>query len=103
MVTLTNEEFDLLSSEQKKEYFVEEEMTVFGRTKAGEPAFKKVKGQPVEMGIGSPGRETNNHFAGILKYEGPEAHQEALAEIWKRAPDHAKKLNLPKPKEKAKV
>lgn len=98
MVTLTSAEFSLLSPDEQKEYFLDEEMTVFGRNKADEPAYKKIKGIPQEMGIGSPGHETNNHFAGILKYEGPEAHQAALAEIWKRDPERAKKLNLLKPK-----
>ena len=31
---------------------------------------KKVKAEPVEQGIGAPGRETNNHFAAIRKVRG---------------------------------
>lgn len=98
MVTLTAAEFSLLGPDEQKEYFLEEEMTVFGRNKANEPAYRKIKGVPQEMGIGARGAETNNHFSGIRKYEGEEAYQASLAEIWKRDPERAKKLNLPKPK-----
>lgn len=101
MVTKTQEEWDLMDENERKAHLLAEEKTVFGRTRSDEPAFKKVKGVPQEMGVGSPGRETNNHFSAIRKYEGEEAHQEALAEIWKRDPDHAKRLNLSKPKAKA--
>lgn len=96
MVTKTAEEWDLMSPAEQKAHLAEEEKIVYGHD------FKTVKGHPVEQGIGSPGRETNNHFAGIRKYEGDEAYQAALADIWKRDPDHAEKLRLPKPKEKAK-
>jgi hypothetical protein len=99
MVTKTPEELAAMSPEEIKEHQRDEEMTVFGRTRLNEPDFKKVKGQPVEMGVGSPGRENGNHFAAILKYQGVEAHQEALRDIWKRDPERAKKLSLPKPKE----
>lgn len=103
MVTKTPEELDALSPEEMKSYLADEEMTVFGRNRLNEPDFKKVKGVPQERGIGSPGRENSNHFAAIRKYEGEEAYQEALREIWKRDSDRAKKLNLPKPKAETKV
>jgi hypothetical protein len=100
MVTLTNEEFDALSPEAQKAHQVAEEKIVFGHD------FKKVKGQPVEQGIGSPGRETGNHFASLKKAESlgieePGAYAAAVAELWKRDPERAKRLNLPKPQPKA--
>lgn len=97
MTTLTNEEWDALGSAEQKAHLAAEEKIVFGTD------FRKVKGTPIEQGIGSQGRETGNHFSGIRKYEGEEAYWDAIAEIWKRDPERAKKLNLPKPKEKAKV
>lgn len=95
MVTKTTEELDAMTPDEKKAHFAAEEKIVFGED------IEKKKGAPVEKGIGSPGRETNNHFAAIRKYQGEEAYQEALAEIWGRDPDRAKKLNLPKPKKAA--
>lgn len=92
MVTKTQEEWDLMTPDERKAHLSAEEKIVFGHD------FEKKKGVPIEQGIGAPGRETNNHFSGIRKYEGEEAYQVALAGIWKRDPDRAKKLNLPKPK-----
>lgn len=92
MVTKTQEEWDMLTPAEQKAHLLEEEKIVFGQD------IEKKKGHPVERGVGAQGRETHNHFTAILKYEGPEAHQAALEEIWKRDPERAKKLNLPKPK-----
>lgn len=103
MVTKTPEELDAMSPDEKKAHFADEEMTVFGRNRLGEPAFKKVKGEPQEVGIGSAGRENGNHFAAIRKYQGDDAYQEALRDAWKRDPDRAKKINLPKPKSETKA
>jgi hypothetical protein len=94
MVTKTPEELAVLSPEEMKAHLVDEEMTVFGRNKLNEPAFERVKGVPVEKGIGSPGRENGNHFAAILKYEGQEAHQAAVDALWQRDPSHAERLGL---------
>lgn len=74
MVTKTQEELAAMTPEEIKAHRVEEEKLVFGTD------FKKVKGHPVEQGIGSPGRETPNHFAAIRKYEGEEAYKKAAAE-----------------------
>lgn len=102
MVTLTTEEWDALGDPEKggspakqKAHLAAEEKIVFGQD------LEKKKGQPVEKGFGSPGRETNNHFNGIRKYEGEDAYQAALEEIHKRDPDHAKRLGLPKPRKVA--
>lgn len=94
MVTKTPEEWDAMSPQERKEHLAAEEKIVFGTD------FKKVKGHPVEQGVGSPGRETNNHFTAIRKHEGEEAYQAAIEDLWKRNPDHAKKLGLPRPKAK---
>lgn len=71
MVTLTREEWDGLDPAEKKAHLAKEEKIVFGED-------VKHKGKhPVEQGIGAPGRETENHFAAIRKYEGPEAEKAA--------------------------
>jgi hypothetical protein len=65
---------------------------------------KVVKGEPVEQGIGSRGRETMNHFNSVRKYEGDEAYWSEVARVWKDHPKHAEKLakqGLPKPKKVA--
>lgn len=77
MVTKTPDELDGLTPDELKAHLADEEKTVFGRTVVNEPAFKKVKGVPQEMGLGSAGRETENHFRAIRKYEGPEAEKAA--------------------------
>lgn len=73
MVTKTNEELDAMSSEEKRAHYASEEKIVFGTD------FKKKGGVPVEQGIGAPGRETENHFKAIGKYEGVEAEKAARA------------------------
>lgn len=77
MVTKTMEELDAMSPAEKKAHAAEEEKIVFGHD------FKKVKGKPVEVGIGAPGRETANHLNAIRKYEGEEAYKAALAKAKK--------------------
>lgn len=74
MVTKTQEEWDMMTPAEQKTHMIEEEKIVFGTD------FKKVKGHPVEQGIGSPGRETSNHLNAIRKYEGEEAYKKAVAE-----------------------
>ena len=97
MVTLTVEEWNDLGDPEKggspakqQAHLAAEEKTVFGHD------FQKdAKGNPVEQGIGSPARPTGNHFQSILKYEGMEAYQAAVAKLWKDNPELAKKLGLP--------
>lgn len=74
MVTKTQEEWDAMNLQERKEHMAAEEKIVFGTD------FKKVKGKPVEQGIGAPGRESDNHFRAIEKYEGKEAADKARAE-----------------------
>jgi hypothetical protein len=64
----------------------------------GADAKKDRHGNYIHQGIGSPGHETGNHFAAIRRWEGKEAYDRAVAECWKRSPDHAKKLGLPQPR-----
>jgi len=52
-------------------------------------------GKWIEQGIGSPGRETANHFASIRKYEGQAAWERAVRALWKTNPDRARKIGLP--------
>lgn len=85
----------MLSPAEQKAHLANEEKIVFGQD-------VKHKGkEPLEQGIGAPGRETQNHFNSIRKYEGEDAYQDALEDIWKRDPDRAKKLGLLKPRSKA--
>jgi hypothetical protein len=66
----------------------------------GSDAKRDSRGNPIQQGIGSPGHETGNHFASILRYEGREAYERAVLEIQKRDPDRHAKLGLPKIVEK---
>ena len=62
---------------------------------------KVVKGEPVEQGIGSRGRETINHLSSVRKYEGEDAYWSEIARICKETPKHAEKLHkqgMPKPR-----
>ncbi len=63
----------------------------------GADAKRDSKGNFIPQGIGSKGHESANHFAAIRKYEGKEAYDKAVGEIWRRDPDHAKRLGLPQP------
>ena len=63
----------------------------------GADAKKDRNGNYQQHGIGSKGRETFNHLASILKYEGPQAHQKELRRIWRETPDHARKMSFPEP------
>lgn len=63
----------------------------------GFDAKKDRRGNFIPQGIGSPGHESGNHFASILRWQGKPAYDEAVAEIWKRDPQRAEKLRLPKP------
>lgn len=92
MVTKTDEELAYMGPDERKAHFAAEEKIVFGHD------FQKRKGAPVEQGIGSQGRETQNHFMGIRKYEGEDAYREAYEEFAKRDPERFKKMNLPKPR-----
>jgi hypothetical protein len=90
VVTLTVEEFEVLTPDERKEHLAAEEKTVFGQN------FQRdAKGRPIEVGIGSPSHPSGNHLAAILKWEGPEAHQAAIDAVWKNNPEHAKRLGLP--------
>jgi hypothetical protein len=64
----------------------------------GADAKKDAKGNRVQQGIGSRGRESHNHLQAILKYEGREAHAREVARIWKETPDHARALGLAQPR-----
>jgi hypothetical protein len=62
----------------------------------GHDAKKDRNGEWIEQGVGSRGRESINHFNAIRRYEGKEAYDDAVREMWKRDPDRAKKIGLPK-------
>jgi hypothetical protein len=56
-------------------------------------------GNPIEQGIGAKGRENLNHFRALQKAEAmgmelPGTYDRAVAEIWKRDPDRARKIEL---------
>jgi hypothetical protein len=91
----TQEEIDLMTRAELEEYNEQQHMIVYGYD------YKRIRGVPQEQGKGARGRETENHFVAIRKYEGEEPYWTAVAEIWKRDPDRAQKLRLPKPKQAA--
>lgn len=65
----SHEELAMMSPAELKAYKAEQQRIVFG-------ADAKIKnGRPVEQGIGAPGRETENHFRAIGKWESPEAEK----------------------------
>jgi hypothetical protein len=66
----------------------------------GVDAQKDRHGNFIEQGLGAKGRETANHFNALKKAEAmgvelPGTYDRAIADIWKRNPDHAKKIGLP--------
>lgn len=79
-----------------KDHFEAEARNVYGFD-----AKRDRKGNWIEQGIGSRGKETSNHFSSIRRYEGKQAYEDAVREIWKRDPKHAQRLGLPKLKESA--
>ena len=91
MVTLTQDEFGALTPEQRAAHLAAEEKIVFGQDFQLDKA-----GNPIELGIGSPGRPSLNSLQAIRKYEGEEAYQAAVAKLWKDNPEAAQRLNLPK-------
>lgn len=62
----------------------------------GADAKRDRDGKFIPQGIGSPGRETNNHFQSIRRYQGESEYEKAVREIQKRDPEHHARLGLPK-------
>lgn len=101
---LMPDQFENMTPEEQEEYLAPanvkareaiQQSVVFGHD------HKTVKGEPVEQGIGARGRESGNHFASILRYEGKEAFDAAVAELHKRDPKRHAALKLPVPKKAA--
>ncbi len=99
MVALTAEEIAVMRDEIAKgllppdaieKYLEAEALNVFGHD-----ARRDRDGNWIEQGIGSRGNETANHYAAILNYEGREAYEKAVAEIWGRDPRRAAAIGLP--------
>lgn len=86
-----------LPADAIKKHLEDEAKNVFGID------AKKVGGKYQEQGLGSKGNETRGHFDALLNAErrGQEevgTWQKAVNDIWRRDPDRAAKLNLPRPK-----
>jgi hypothetical protein len=69
-------EFASWSPEERAENRRKAATNVFGADHKVDPKT----GQPIEQGIGSPGRETENHFKALEKAEGREVADKARAE-----------------------
>lgn len=110
MVNLTPEEIQVMKDDERggklppgtvAKHFKDEDERVFG---AG---FKRdSNGDPIEQGIGSPGNENVNHFRAMLQNEqrgiNPKGtYDKAVADLWKRDPAKARKLQLPHPQKGA--
>jgi hypothetical protein len=54
-------------------------------------------GNPIQQGIGSPGHETINHFNSLLRYQGRQAWEKAVRDMWRQNPERATKIGLPRP------
>ena len=63
----------------------------------GYDAKQRSDGTWIEQGIGAPGRESVNHFQSIRRYEGQQAYEKAVREIYRRDPKRAAALGLPQP------
>lgn len=63
-LAMTEADIAELPPEDLKRYLATQEQTVFGHDHR-----KNRHGQPVEQGIGSPGRETRNHWDAMRKRE----------------------------------
>lgn len=68
----TAEEIEAMTPAERREYETGQARIVFGFDHR-----KTRRGEPIEQGYGAPGRETENHFSAIRKYEGPEAEKAA--------------------------
>jgi hypothetical protein len=95
-IRLTQGELDQLSPEQRKRWWDEMQRQMYGHD------AKKGRHGYIEQGIGSPGNENRNHFAALkqAELEGKEpagSYDAAVAEIWARDPEHAKKCGLLQP------
>ena len=93
---LTEDQFREMTDKQREEWEANaknreavHQSVVYGND------HKTVNGVPQEQGHGSKGHETGNHFAAIRRYEGEDAYWTAVAEIYSRDPERAKKLGLP--------
>ena len=96
---LMPDQYEAMSQEERDEYDAQKpqreeinRLNVFGHDS------KVKKGEPIEQGVGAPGRESANHFAAIARYEGKEAYDAAVAELHKRDPKRHAALKLPVPK-----
>jgi hypothetical protein len=105
-IHLTEEELDDMRDRIEKGELppdaIELQREAEARMVFGVDAKKDAKGNFIEQGIGSRGNESANHFASLARaerdgFEPPGAYRAALAEIWRRDPERAKKLGLPQP------
>jgi hypothetical protein len=110
VISLTAEEIDEMRQQAKEGSLppdaVEQYFTAMAKNVFGAAATKDKQGNYREMGIGSKGHETANHFTAIRSNEmrGMEpagAYDAAVAEIWGRDPKRAAALRLPKPQRAA--
>jgi hypothetical protein len=105
-IHLTQEELDDMQDRIDKGELppdaIERHFEAEARMVFGVDAKKDARGNFIEQGIGSKGNETANHFAAIRKaeregHEPAGSYRAALADIWRRDPERARKLRLPEP------
>jgi hypothetical protein len=80
--------------------YLERYREAVARNVFGQDAVKDRHGNYIEQGLGAKGRETANHFNALKKAEAmgvelPGAYDKAVADIWKRDPERARKIGLP--------
>jgi hypothetical protein len=101
-VTYSKEELDEFTAEVAHpqellaQYAKDMATSVFGH------GFEVKDGKPVSQGIGAPGHETLNHFNALKLAEdnGTEAKgtwANAVRDFWRREPERAEKMRLPRP------
>lgn len=106
VINLTGEELDemrmLVRDGKLPRDAIAQYKEAVGRNVFGHDARKDRHGDYIEQGLGAKGNENAGHFAALMNAElrgtePPGTYQAALTDIWRRDPDRAKKLRLPKP------
>jgi hypothetical protein len=104
VISLSEDELNdiraLMAADQLPRDYLDRYREAVAKNVFGHDFKRDAKGNPIEQGLGAKGYETANHFAALKKAESqglelPGTYDKALADIWKRDPERARKLKLP--------
>lgn len=105
-VTYTREELDAMRDEEARGVvprgFLADLKERIDKAVFGHDFKRDSRNRPIEQGLGSPGHETSQHYAALLRNEmlGVEpkgAYRRAVTDQWRRDPQKAEALHLPRP------